>query len=288
MVIGDNVEAQLAPYHEFECTGVNDEFVQDVDVTDECREHGLSYHGLEDKTATDEARIDKEGDHKYGYAIVDADGNLIKAVNRTNPNKTWDWWTVGGRWSGFLKLKAGANGIRGERGLLGSCAHAGAGYADVAKKKDIDFDGMRDEAGKRAADLYDKATSAKILAGFTANASWDTWETVRARNGGNIDAARTEYHAQEVKELVSKALGHPFDGVDEYLVPREQFIQEARDRAVSPYALVKDSQWIAKGRMGWFGCSDDKESQADWNRKVNELLDSLPDDTIITVVDCHI
>ena len=31
MVIGGNVEEQLQPYHEFECTGINDQYVVDVD-----------------------------------------------------------------------------------------------------------------------------------------------------------------------------------------------------------------------------------------------------------------
>lgn len=35
MVIGPNVEAQLAPYHEFECTGKSDQYVQNVDETAE-------------------------------------------------------------------------------------------------------------------------------------------------------------------------------------------------------------------------------------------------------------
>lgn len=46
--------------------------------------------------------------------------------------------------------------------------------------------------------------------------------------------------------------------------------------------------WCAKGEMGWFGMSDDELSQDDWNRKVNELIDGLPDDTLMTIVDCHI
>ena len=34
-VIGDDHDAQLAPFHEFECTGNNDQYVQDVNKTDE-------------------------------------------------------------------------------------------------------------------------------------------------------------------------------------------------------------------------------------------------------------
>lgn len=35
MVIGPNIEQQLAPYHEFECTGTDDQYVQDIDETAE-------------------------------------------------------------------------------------------------------------------------------------------------------------------------------------------------------------------------------------------------------------
>jgi hypothetical protein len=40
--------------------------------------------------------------------------------------------------------------------------------------------------------------------------------------------------------------------------------------------------------MGMFGISRDETGRDDWDRQVNELLDGLPDDTLITVVDCHI
>src|SRR6478736_5292678 len=42
LVIGPDYEKQLAPYHEFECTGVDDEFVKEVDDTEQQREEFLS------------------------------------------------------------------------------------------------------------------------------------------------------------------------------------------------------------------------------------------------------
>ena len=46
LVIGENPEQQLAPYHEFECTGCDDQYVQDIDKTEELRkefaEHTVS------------------------------------------------------------------------------------------------------------------------------------------------------------------------------------------------------------------------------------------------------
>ncbi|UOF78470.1 hypothetical protein [Caudoviricetes sp.] len=305
LVIGNDFEAQLAPYHEFECTGTNDQYVQDEDITQEIQdaidkgesiEDALGYHGLEDRIVDDESKVDTVGDkcaHKYGYAIVQ-DGKLIKAVNRTNPNRKWDWYQVGGRWSGFLKLKSGANGLYGQR----SWANPGedeAGYCDQGKKGDIDFDGMRNEAGDKAAknwDLFDKHL-AQFKDGFV------TWSKMRERHE-DIDAARNEYHAQPLRKAMSMLSSRDGDlpeeersffvwlEVEDYLQTREAFIQQARDKAIMTFAVVKDGQWFERGQMGWWGIVHDEKDQAEWNAKFNELLDGLSDDTLLTVVDCHI
>lgn len=286
MIIGGDVEKQLQPFHEFECTGENDQFVQDVDVTEECRENGLDYHGLEDKTVTNEADIDKEGEHKYGYAIVDAEGNLIKAVNRTNPNKKWDWWVIGGRWGGFLQLKPEAIGVLVQREYRGinvteNNTESIGGRADIARKGDIDFEAMRNEAGFKAASDWDKAYA------IHKGESWEPWSVVGPRTGYD-DVARETYRNQAAVQALRQVFDNPFHDIDRYLTPRDKFIQQARDRATVPYALVKDSQWLGKGEMGWFGMSSGDMDQDDWNRKVNEMLDGLPDETVITMVDCHI
>ena len=281
MVIGGNVEEQLAPYHEFECTGINDEFVQEIDVTKECRESGLDWRGLEDKTVTSVSDIDTDGPHKYGFAIVDAEGNIVKAVRRTNPNAKWDWYQIGGRWSGFLKLKNGRSGLHGERSWTNRDAPQLSNYCDIAKKEDIDIEGMRDEAGKEAAGRWDKAHQA------AGGATWEPWSVIGPRTNYD-DAARETYASQEAVKVIRAAFDDPFHRIDQYLVSREQFIQQARDAALSTYALVKDGKWFAKGEMGWFGMSNDEITQDEWNKEMNALLDSLSDDTTIAIVDCHI
>lgn len=50
------------------------------------QEEGLDYFGFEDNTITDIAQLDLADKHKYGYALVDGNGTLIHAVQRTNPN----------------------------------------------------------------------------------------------------------------------------------------------------------------------------------------------------------
>lgn len=49
-----------------------------------------------------------------------------------NPNAKWDWYSLGGRWSGMIKLKKGAQGMAGESGVFGNTVGI-----DQAQVKDI-------------------------------------------------------------------------------------------------------------------------------------------------------
>lgn len=280
IVVGNNVEAQLAPYHEFECTGENDQYVVDTDVTAEVQKEGLDYYGLEEKQVRSESEVDRADKHKFGYAIVDAEGHLIKAVRRTNPNKKWDWYEMGGRWTGFFKLKPGCKGETGRPGLLTSPAIAGT--CDSARKGDIDLEGMRAEAEAEALALYDKAYA------LIGDQKWRSWHDVRSEYVNNIDTARDAYNSQPAVRALKKLDEFSWDGPDGLLVSREEYGARARASATAPYAIVKNGQWQARGEMGWFGMSNDDMSRFDWGRKVSEEIDALPDDTLLTIVDCHI
>lgn len=185
--VEDAVDGLLAPYHQFECTGRDDEFVKDIDITEDCRAsfaassrtkvrtpagelvcafddrfyrdpteeeiasigpiggtgcgNGMSWTSrdwddgrgyrtkvrylpeghakVEVKTSeietfaawlTDEGKDpvafgekpDLAQKHKYGYSLLDANGEVVKVIDRTNPRKKWDWWSIGGRWTGKL------------------------------------------------------------------------------------------------------------------------------------------------------------------------------------------
>ena len=292
MVFGDDVEEQLQPFHEFECTGENDEYVQDIEVTDELQERiddgddledALGWYGLEDKVVEDESEVDTDEEHKYGYAVV-KDGVLIKAVNRTNPDRKWDWYQVGGRWSGFLKLKEGAVGENGERSWMNSGEANESGFCDSALKGDIDIEGMRKATEEEASDRWDLVNKA------SGGVLWESWESVRERVG-NIDEARDEYNGQEIlKKLRSneEVKNLLFWEADQYLASKEDYVKEHRDGAISTFAVLKDGVWYERGDMGWWGCVSDEKDKDDWNSEVAKLIDSVSDDTRITIVDCHI
>lgn len=289
MVIGADVDDQLAPYHEFECTGENDQYVVDVDITDEViadmagaggsgkqpLEYALDYHGL--SAVSDESELDTDGEHKYGYAIVQ-DESLVKAVRRTNPNHKWDWYLIGGRWTGFFKLLPTATGVVGNPGAMTDPAKLG--WADQCRKGDIDWTGMRQAAADKAADFYDQVVA-------IAPGKWESWESVRSRFI-TVESAREFYRLQPGRVALSKSANRDMLWAsDAVLVSREEYIQQARDHACITFAFVKDGKWIERGEMGWFGMSTDLVDQTDWVNQVNNMLDQLPDDTLITLVDCH-
>lgn len=296
LVVGPDPEKQLAPYHEYECTGRDDEYVQDVDITAEVmeqvkkyaaepREKGdatplqraLEYHGI-DRRIDNESKADRNGKHKYGYAVV-VDGILVKAVNRTNPNKKWDWYQIGGRWTGYFKLRKGFSGEVGRPGIL--TEEARAGYADQCIKGAIDIEGMRKEREAEFVERWDQF-----------HAVWDKYpgsKTWRQFADITDDKQRREvYFAQPVIKALYAAKVDPFDDYDDYLVPREVYAKQGRDTALTSFAVVKDGKWYERGEMGWWGVVHDEKERDRWDEEFTTLFNSLPDDTLLTVVDCHI
>jgi hypothetical protein len=384
LVIGKNVERQLAPYHEFECTGNDDEFVKDIDVTeeyrkryleakktllvnaegqefnpydaqfyrepteDECKKHGFNgimvgsggaagiswtsrdwndgqghrakvhfmpegFTEVEHKASEvqsfleylkddgfDEARMINVsaltvGGHaadndacKYGYIVVNDDNEVVQVISRTNPNAKWDWWVIGGRWSGFLRVRPGAPAALGEPGIYG--IESREGHADIVRKGDVDFEAMRNDAAEAAAAAYDRVHA--VIQGRP----FQTWEQtleeyqVKAaegrERGERASKAREAYANQDVIKDLHEA--KVYEDADEFLMSRAEYIENERNQAVTTFAVVKDGQWYAKGDMGWWGVVHDPVDQLEWNRRFWELLRDLPDDTQLTVVDCHI
>lgn len=280
LVIGPDPESQIAPYHEFECTGKNDQYVLDVDITDEVRKEGLEYHGLEDKIVASEIEVDRDGKHQSGYAIMDGH-TIVKAVNRTNPSAKWDWYQVGGRWTGAMKLKPNKVGVVGSPGLM--TQEAPSGYADQALKGDIDFEQKRNDAEVKARALWTLSRE------ITGGAAWDTWDDTRSRYP-DIDTARREYFSQPSVELLKASGKEAFrwEIDDSLALELPVYIQRARDRACVQFAFVRDSLWAERGKMGWWAIVTDEVSEGQWYRMFNDMLDALPDDTLLTIVDCHI
>ncbi len=383
LVIGDNPEEQLAPYHEFECTGVDNEYVKEIDETEqylteynegtrsmyvdgkgnsfptyddkfyrepteEEKEHiGIGWDGKVPYTLKDwgdgkgyrpkvkyipEGYTEKEipipelytfceylmgyvemnpliegnpvnEEHKYSYFTSDKNKNVLKVINKTNPDSKWDWYQLGGRWAGYFKLKEikkpscglkGATpqfveGIMGEKSWASS-NETGEGFCDSTTKGNIDFDSMRNLAGEEASEKYDEVI--EIVGNTPVNEPWKfflyKYYGDNKVEGYTRDMAIEEYDSQERVKTWKEKSKDPFLSVDDFNIPKEQYVANARNRACTTFAVVKDSKWYEKGEMGWWSCVTDEKEQSDWNEEFNKLIDSVPNDTLLSVYDCHI
>lgn len=269
LVIGGEVERQLQPYHEYECTGVNDEYVVDVDVTDKLRSDHLDYGKGQEFAAF----VASWGDYTFRQG---------RYYQHTNPNAKWDWWVVGGRWTGALKLRPNAKGVVGRPGLMTEASPPG--YADQAVKGDVDFEQMRNDAEVKARLLWRETRR------ITGGLSWDSWGDTLSRYPDKVDEARREYREQPAIEMLTASGKREYSWqIDDDLALDEAiYIQRRRDASCVNFAFVRDGQWTERGQMGWFAVVTDEISQSQWNRMFNDMLDALPDDVLLTIVDCHI
>lgn len=52
--------------------------------------------------------------------------------------------------------------------------------------------------------------------------------------------------------------------------------------------LDHNGEWDERGSMGWFGCVADEKPEVDWDRTHDELVNAIPDDAYVVLVDVHI
>jgi hypothetical protein len=270
------LEAVLQPYHEFECTGVVDQYIQSIDVTEERREEFESYGEsqtfadyLTDECGYHHAVEDEQPDlfdkHKYGYFVLSQAGEVSQVIKRTNPNKKWDWWTISGRWKGFLLTQDGNR-------------------VDCCQKQNLDVDGLQFVAANKAAKQWDEfdALTAQFKSGFVL---WPEY-VKRVKSGEiDIDQAHTLYHEQDLCKAIL-GTDFAFHRPEGLLEEREKFIEAGKRSAYHTFAMLIGNQWRQKGDMGrWANVSNEK---ADWIDTFDQLFESIPDEHWITIVDCHI
>lgn len=283
MVIGENPEEQLSMFDE------NLEYLEYCmgEVSDEDKHEMLDYYrkqGLGYKSFDDCYEAQGEDWNSKSYRKSDVDG-VWRSYSTYNPNAKWDWYQLGGRWSGeYLTLKPGAFGICGEAGVMNNPVGIDAAY-----KRDIDFERIYREAYERGLEEYNKVTEAM---GGTIPVPEFTWDSLFQGEFEKMDPKerRAKYNAQPaVKLFQEKVCDFPFGPeLEDYLCTAEEYAQRKKESALSTYAYVLNGEWFEIGEMGWFGVSANKMSQEQWNAQVNRMLESLPDNALISIYDCHI
>ena len=266
------LEKAMLPFHEFGCTGLDNEYVQNIDQLPEARELYRTettrtfaefveyYYGR--AAIEGDAAPDLKDKHKYGWCRV-VNGEVTELINRDNPNHKWDWYTEGGRWSDyFIPKNKNATTTKG-------------------RKRDIDFAAKRAKGEAEAAaewDIVDKAVSAHMT-------GYKSWDATREAHGENYDAARKEYSEQPAVKAFHASKERWLESLDDYLMPRAEYVKRKGLKCITPFAFLRDGKWAEKGHMGWWACvSDEKEN---WGTQFADLLGAVPDDHFLTIVDCH-
>lgn len=323
LVIGKNVEKQLAPYQENNMDDCPKKFLKFKDVEAEYKKKYKSekHEMILLKDGTYVSKYDKGYQKADGTPILPSGAKMVKAnfnkLYKTfdefmkqygdyekrdpktkkygyweNPNKKWDWYEVGGRWTGYFKLKAGAKGTVGRPGLMTAAPEAG--YVDKAKKKDIDFNQMFEESEKEARKNY------KLVQRFFGGTipTIKTWDEILKNKKISIEKQRALYHSQPpIKQLRDGNMEGYTEKEMQYLrwvdlenfqFSEDAYAANARRGAVSTFAVLKDGKWFEKGQMGWFAMVSNEKKPKTWDRAFEKLLKDVPEDTELTIVDCHI
>lgn len=236
---------------------------------------------------------------------INEDGSVTSYYN---PDSKWDWYQLGGRWTGFFLKKVGASGTQGSPGIMTKAA--AADRIDQGRKRDIDFDGMYNQAADEAGSQWD---SIKELFGGSIPVLIRSWKDICDDDSLNTKALRlATYEAQDAvvayKLLQEK---YPRDSVefkalneaqqeflhgfhwgspilDSFACSRDEFVGRAMANAVSTFAVVKDGKWYEKGKMGWWAMVSDEKETKSWNEEFYKLINEAPEDTLFSLYDCHI
>lgn len=316
LVIGPDVDKQLEPFDE----NTEVEPYWKTEVSGDIQDYWGTRRFIEEgKLAADATMeqlaelLQKEWGDEDGVYRYNAETQSVEQQSTYNPRSRWDWYTVGGRWRGYYAIKI-PTPMRDKHqpvmGRSGAGGNAPRHDADQVLKCQIDFDRMRDEAEREVLRDYEKILDAtKHLKGTP-----ESWQKCRARHLGELedrefsslnederaefqlgmDKARQAHRTDQWQVAIDNAFdGHYWgDAVSDYFLDqpdgRQKLIDSTRANVGIPFAVLKDGEWYERGRMGWWGAVADEQDRDDWAKRVNGLVDDLPDDTLFTIVDVHI
>lgn len=198
-----------------------------------------------------------------------------------NPNGHWDWYEIGGRWSGFFPLTAHRRD--------------GARTDDVAQAWEID------EVHVEATRIERRDTFLREYTALLDGKEFGAFEGPRdmALRTGLLRVERGPAVASPGEVVMPWARhSHITDErrnwCDVAKVVTAETLGATYGRCFYPlvtYAAVDvDGRWHAPGKMGWFACSDDTpETYLAWcDGFVQRFIAEADPATTLVLVDCHV
>lgn len=281
---------EVTPYREYKTGNAEDHWT----VT-QCRENGqlpadgdLTWQQVADAYNARHSLDKDDSEHLH----VDDEGDAY-TVSTYNPKSKWDWWQIGGRWTGYFLPTIDA--IGDPRLLLGSAGIFGSnkpGRVDGGPRGLLDLQALRHTKALEAGAQHDQWHA--LVSDCPPAKGWSTFVARHKADpdGYPVEQARTEYGAQAQVRVARQS--RDFLGlncpIDTFAVDRAVYAEQAAEQAVPGYAFLDlNGEWQAPGEMGWFGMSSNTaDDRAAYRRRINEEIDALPADAYLVAVDCHI
>lgn len=213
-------------------------------------------------------------------------------------NPKYDWYVLGGRWGGYFKAKDPSKMIIGETGIYGN--EVKEGYGDAMKKSNIDIEGMKADYLSECEEEYNKIVGIinKWVEINTKNGiapipkSWNHYKLLVDNNIITMDEAKKLYNETETYMNELDKEGYFFwntDPIEKYWEKTlEQYLSDVSLNFMVPYAFVINGEWYGRGEMGWFGISNNEQDPQIYAKKFWDTFNSVSDDTMIYLFDCHI
>jgi len=253
------LQETLLPWHEYESTGY-EEYVENIDVTDEVYENWNTMSDEEKKEYNND--IIKYASDYHGYNASYCNDNQLKFYDKTNPNAKWDWWEVGGRFTGLMSDNNGNTDN------------------DCLPKKDVNFSIYEKKLYDELSEKYDKLVS------IVNNREFPHFMDLKEQYG--LEKAREIYNSNDViKEVENSDILDFFEKLEDILsYDKETYL---KNKAINvPYAIVYDGKWYERGELGWWGISKNEQTLFDWKIEFDKIWNSIPDDYWVTLIDYHI
>ena len=187
----------------------------------------------------------------------------------------WDGYLIGGRWTGFFLLREKTLGLLGTPGFF-TKSPTDLRAADQARKCDIDWEAMRKRAREQAEQYWDDAMKASekerwpydlIMSNDTKRSFVDRYEKKACLPSAVLMDG--EWHEGTLSKEESK----------EYQKLRARRDDEKnREKWLADMNKFSDGEWRRENEKKWPA----------WEDEFQELLKQIPDDAVLTLVDCHI
>jgi len=270
-----DLEAKLLPFHEYECTGIEQ-------YTEFVIEHPADRAEEDAKAIVADLADNPELKAKYeGYLTTrnfvalfnDWDGTepdtSLNFGRRTNPNAKWDWWTIGGRFNNFRGIK--------------SCTKVKSVKWATIRQNQRDNELQRYNTYHAALEQHAGTIISDSIKDSYDNliTKSDKWQQVFP-----TVSAYAVHHAA-IKETDMFTYGYSIDDIAELQQDREQFATNLDDTPVWAF-IDADGKWQEKGDMGWFGMSITNESHAGYPERFWNWVEKLNPIDMVYVIDCHI